>query len=81
MRTANILTHEEIGFDYDICNAIWNMGCGDDIDGRMVDIGFWKSVLSDEDMIENFEGEELEIVGKMLEVAKRYKDEVLVELK
>lgn len=79
MRTAHIITFEEIGFDFGTCNAIWNMACGDDIDGRMVDIEFWKGVFQDEDILENMGEEEIVEIEKMLEVCSKYKDEVLVE--
>lgn len=73
------MTHEEIGFDFGTCNAIWNMACGDDIDGRMVDIEFWNGVFEDEDLLEHLEAAELDEVMKMKEICLKYKDEVLVE--
>lgn len=79
MRTANIMTFDEIGFDYETCNSIWNMACGDDIDGRMVDIEFWKSVFQDEDMLEGLGEEEIVEINRMLEICSLYRDEVLVE--
>lgn len=80
MRTARIFKHEEIEFNYDICNIIWEAGCGEDIEGKMVDMGFWKMSLNDDEMFEDlFGGGDLAEVARMAAIAEKYDDDDLVE--
>ena len=47
MKKVSVVGYEEIGFDYNVCDEIFENGTGKDIEGRFLDIGFWKAVLSD----------------------------------
>jgi hypothetical protein len=73
-KMKEVIGYEEIGFDYDVCNELYEGGCGKDIEGRLLDVEFLKIMF--EDVLED---EDDEVINKMFESIKDLNDEVLVE--
>ncbi len=78
MKKVSVVGYEEIGFDYDVCDEIFENGCGKDVEGRFLEIGFWKEEFED-----RLEWEENELmkknINRMVENISKLDDEVLVE--
>ena len=78
MKKVSVVGYEEIGFNYNVCDELYEDGCGKDIEGRFLDVEFLKIVF--EDRLENEENELMKKnIKKMLESIKDLNDEVLVE--
>ena len=78
MKKVSVVGYEEIGFNYNVCDELYEDGCGKDIEGRFLDVEFLKIVF--EDRLENEENELMKKnIKKMLESIKDMYDEVLVE--
>ena len=77
-KMKEVIGYEEIGFDYDVCNELYEDGCGKDIEGRFLDVEFLKIMF--EDRLEN-EDDLFKVnnIKKMFESIKDLNDEVLVE--
>ncbi len=78
MKTIKVMGYDEIGFDYAVCDEIFENGTGKDIDGRFLDIGFWKEVLEryitfedEPDMIKN--------INKMVASIAKLDDDIHIE--
>jgi hypothetical protein len=78
MKKVSVVGFEDVGFDYDVCNELYEDGCGKDIEGRFLDVEFLKIVF--EDRLEN-EDDLFKVsnIKKMLESIKDLDGEVLVE--
>ena len=78
MKKVSVVGYEDVGFDYDVCNELYEDGCGKDIEGRFLDVEFLKIVF--EDRLEN-EDDLFKVsnIKKMLESIKDLDGEVLVE--
>jgi RNase P/RNase MRP subunit p30 len=78
MKKVSVVGYEEIGFNYNVCDELYEDGCGKDIEGRFLDVEFLKIVF--EDRLENEENELMKKnIKKMLESIKDMYDDVLVE--
>ncbi len=78
MKTIKVMGYDEIGFDYAVCDEIFENGTGKDIDGRFLDIGFWKEVFEryvtfedEPDMIKN--------INKMVASIAKLDDDIHIE--
>ncbi|MAO21093.1 MAG: hypothetical protein CMJ25_10110 [Phycisphaerae bacterium] len=47
MKKVNVIGYKEVGFDYNVCDEIYENGCGKDVEGRLLDVEFWKIVFED----------------------------------
>ena len=78
MKKVSVVGYEEIGFNYNVCDELYEDGCGKDIEGRFLDVEFLKIVF--EDRLENEENELMKKnIKKMLESIKDLDGEVLFE--
>ena len=78
MKKVSVVGYEEIGFEFSLCDELYEDGCGKDIEGRFLDVEFLKIVF--EDRLENEENELMKKnIKKMLESIKDMYDDVLVE--
>ena len=78
MKKVSVVGYEDIGFNYNVCDELYEDGCGKDIEGRFLDVKFLKIVF--EDRLENEENELMKKnIKKMLESIKDMYDDVLVE--
>jgi hypothetical protein len=78
MKEVKVVSYKEVGFNYNVCDEIYENGCGKDIEGRFLEVGFWKEVF--ESTLE-FEDNPLIIkhINEMVEEISKLDDEVLVE--
>ena len=78
MKKVSVVGFEDVGFDYDVCDELYEDGCGRDIEGRFLDVEFLKIMF--EDRLEN-EDDLFKVsnIKKMLESIKDMYDDVLVE--
>jgi len=78
MKKVNVIGYKEVGFDYNVCDEIYENGCGKDIEGRLLDVEFWKIVFED-----RLEWEKNELfrknVNRMVENIRKLDGDVLVE--
>ena len=76
MKKVNVVSYKEVGFDYNVCDEIFENGTGKDVEGRFLEIGFWKEVFSfyteDNPLI-------IKHIKRMQESISNIDDEVLVE--
>ena len=78
MKKVSVVGYEDVGFNYNVCDELYEDGCGKDIEGRFLDVEFLKIVF--EDRLENEENELMKKnIKKMLESIKDLNDDVLVE--
>ena len=78
MKKVSVVGYEDIGFEFSLCDELYEDGCGKDIEGRFLDVEFLKIVF--EDRLEN-EDDLFKVsnIKKMLESIKDLDGEVLVE--
>ena len=78
MKKVSVVGYEDVGFEFSLCDELYEDGCGKDIEGRFLDVEFLKIVF--EDRLEN-EDDLFKVsnIKKMLESIKDLDDEVLVE--
>jgi len=78
MKEVKVVGYKEVGFDYNVCDEIYENGTGNDVEGRLLDVEFWKIVF--EDRLE-WETNELmkKNVNRMVEIISKLDDDVLVE--
>ena len=78
MKDVKVVSYEEVGFDYSVCDEIFENGTGKDVEGRLLDVGFWKDVFED-----RLEWEENKLmkksINRMVNNISKLDDEVLVE--
>ena len=78
MKEVKVVSYKEVGFDYNVCDEIYVNGCGKDVEGRLLDVEFWKIVFED-----RLEWEENELMKKnikrMVESISKLDGDVLVE--
>ena len=78
MKKVSVVGYEDVGFEFSLCDELYEDGCGKDIEGRFLDVEFLKIMF--EDRLEN-EDDLFKVnnIKKMLESIKDLNDEVLVE--
>ena len=78
MKKVSVVDWIEIGFNYNLCDELYEDGCGKDIEGRFLDVEFLKIMF--EDRLEN-EDDLFKVsnIKKMFESIKDMYDDVLVE--
>ena len=78
MKKVSVVGYEDVGFEFSLCDELYEDGCGKDIEGRFLDVEFLKIVF--EDRLEN-EDDLFKVsnIKKMLESIKDMYDDVLVE--
>ena len=78
MKDVKVVGYKEVGFDYNVCDEIYENGCGKDVEGRLLDVEFWKIVFED-----RLEWEKNELMKKnikrMVGNISKLDGEVLVE--
>ncbi len=78
MKKVNVIGYKEVGFDYNVCDEIYENGCGKDVEGRLLDVEFWKIVFED-----RLEWEKNELmkknINRMVGNISKLDDDVLVE--
>ncbi len=78
MKEVKVVGYKEVGFDYNVCDEIYENGCGKDVEGRLLDVEFWKIVFED-----RLEWEKNELMKKnikrMVESISKLDGDVLVE--
>mgnify|MGYP003628565753 FL=1 len=47
MKDVKVVGYKEVGFDYNVCDEIYENGTGKDVEGRLLDVEFWKIVFED----------------------------------
>ena len=78
MKKVSVVGYEDVGFEFSLCDELYEDGCGKDIEGRFLDVEFLKIMF--EDRLEN-EDDLFKVsnIKKMLESIKDMYDDVLVE--
>ena len=78
MKKVSVVGYEDVGFEFSLCDELYEDGCGKDIEGRFLDVEFLKIVF--EDRLEN-EDDLFKVsnIKKMLESIKDLDGDVLVE--
>ena len=78
MKTVKVASYKEVGFDYGVCEEIFENGTGLDVDGRFLEIGFWKEVF---DSALEFEEDDniIKLINEMISNISDIDDDVLVE--
>jgi hypothetical protein len=78
MREVKVASYKEVGFNYSVCDEIYENVTGKDIEGRFIEAAFWKEVF---DEVLEFEFNPLIIkhINKMVESVSKLDDGVLVE--
>ena len=78
MKEVKVVSYKEVEFDYNVCDEIYENGCGKDVEGRLLDVEFWKIVFED-----RLEWEKNELfrknVSRMVENISKLDGDVLVE--
>ena len=78
MKDVKVVGYKEVGFDYNVCDEIYENGTGKDVEGRLLDVEFWKIVFED-----RLEWEKNELMKKnikrMVGNISKLDGEVLVE--
>ena len=78
MKKVNVIGYKEVGFDYNVCDEIYENGTGKDVEGRLLDVEFWKIVFED-----RLEWEKNELmkknINRMVNNISKLDDDVLVE--
>jgi hypothetical protein len=78
MKEVKVVSYKEVGFDYNVCDEIYENGTGKDVEGRLLDVEFWKIVFED-----RLEWEKNELfrknVSRMVENISKLDGDVLVE--
>ena len=78
MKVKNVIEYEDIEFDWDVCDRLYEEGCDLSVMGRFIDVGFWKDIF--DDYIEEYsDDKDIVNIKKMLSNIKDLDDEVLVE--
>ena len=78
MKKVSVVGYEDVGFEFSLCDELYEDGCGRDIEGRFLDVEFLKIMF--EDRLEN-EDDLFKVsnIKKMFESIKDMYDDVLVE--
>ena len=59
MKKVNVIGYKEVGFDYNVCDEIYENGCGKDVEGRLLDVELLNIMFED-----RLEWEENELMKK-----------------
>ena len=78
MKEVKVVSYKEVGFNYNVCDEIYENGTGKDVDGRFLEIGFWKEVF---DSALEFEENDniIKQINEMISNISDIDDDVLVE--
>tara|TARA_B110000503_G_scaffold126790_1_gene195785 strand:+ start:22 stop:288 length:267 start_codon:yes stop_codon:yes gene_type:complete len=78
MKKVSVVDWIEIGFNYNLCDELYEDGCGKDIEGRFLDVEFLRIMF--ESRLENEEDtSKIDKIDDMLVSIKDLNNEVLVE--
>ena len=78
MKKVNVVSYKEVGFDYNVCDEIYENGTGKDVEGRLLDVEFWRIVFEDRLWWEENELMKKNI-NRMVENISKLDGDVLVE--
>ena len=78
MEKVNVIGYKEVGFDYNVCDEIYENGTGKDVEGRLLDVEFWRIVFEDRLWWEENELMKKNI-NRMVENISKLDGDVLVE--
>ena len=78
MKKVNVIGYKEVGFDYNVCDEIYENGTGKDVEGRLLDVEFWRIVFEDRLWWEENELMKKNI-NRMVENISKLDGDVLVE--
>ena len=59
MKKVNVIGYKEVGFDYNVCDEIYENGTGKDVEGRLLDVELLNIMFED-----RLEWEENELMKK-----------------
>ena len=59
MKEVKVVSYKEVGFDYNVCDEIYENGCGKDVEGRLLDVELLNIMFED-----RLEWEENELMKK-----------------
>ena len=45
MKEVKVVSYKEVGFDYNVCDEIYENGCGKDVEGRFQMLSFGRLYL------------------------------------
>ena len=78
MKKVNVIGYKEVGFDYNVCDEIYENGTGKDVEGRLLDVELLNIMFED-----RLEWEKNELMKKnikrMVGSISKLDDDVLVE--
>ena len=78
MREVKVASYKEVGFNYDVCNELYEDGCDRSVDGRYLDVEFLNIMF--QDRLEWEESvEKKEVISKMVSSISKLQNDVLVE--
>ena len=77
IKKLKVVDFSEVGFDWDLCDEMYEGGCGESVVGRMIDVEFWKIMF--EDWIEEGWGKDRNNdIKMMLNNIKDLDDDVMI---
>ena len=47
MKKVNVIGYKEVGFDYNVCDEIYENGTGKDVEGRLLDVELLNIMFED----------------------------------
>ena len=78
MKEVKVVSYKEVGFDYNVCDEIYENGTGKDVEGRLLDVELLNIMFED-----RLEWEKNELfrknVNRMVENISKLDGDVLVE--
>ena len=78
MKKVNVIGYKEVGFDYNVCDEIYENGTGKDVEGRLLDVELLNIMFED-----RLEWEKNELmkknINRMVNNISKLDDDVLVE--
>jgi len=78
MKKVNVIGYKEVGFDYNVCDEIYENGTGKDVEGRLLDVELLNIMFED-----RLEWEKNELmkknINRMVGNISKLDDDVLVE--
>ena len=78
MKKVSVVEYEDVGFEFSLCDELYEDGCGKDIEGRFLDVEFLRIMF--ESRLENEEDtSKIDKIDDMLVSIKDLNNEVLVE--
>ncbi len=78
MKEVKVVSCKEVGFNYDVCNELYEDGCDKSIEGRYLDVELLNIMF--QDRLEWEESvEKKEVISKMVSSISKLQNDVLVE--